>query len=187
LRSRFAARGSIGGADPDREDELKIPLKLPLLLVAVCAVACPSAALADGAASVSVTIPAGARTGTPFAVEVASSFSDAANGAEQLTAFLLPPTAGACPTRAVAPTGADVLLAGEAADQVLIVNALAGRLAVPGSWTACAYLVRGGVVTASASQRFSVSGAALHAAAASHPKAKHHKVKHHKAKAGHTP
>lgn len=167
---------------------MKTHLKLLLIAAAAFAAVGPPGALAD--TGVALTVPSGATTGTPLSIGVASSYDDGANGSELLTVFLVPPTGGPCPARAVAPAGAKVVLAREPADQVLIVNALSGALAVPGTWTACAYLTLGGVVTAAASQPLAVSGPAIAnagAAPSGHQKAKHHKAKHHKAKHHHKP
>ncbi len=103
-------------------------------------------------------MPASVHTGRQAPFEVTSSFTQGANGSEALTVFLIAPPDRTCPADAVAPAGADSVLSGEAADQVLIVNALSGVLDVPGAWTACAYLTAGGSVTASASQPLTVTG-----------------------------
>jgi hypothetical protein len=153
-----------------------------LTLAMLAGLAAAPAGAAAAPPSLSLTTPATASTGSELPVGVNASFTDGANGSQALTLFLIRPGAGGCPASGVAPSGAEVLLSREPADQVLIVSEITSKLSVPGSWTVCAYLGASGAVTASASQAVAVSGAPMAQAVVSKVK-KHHK---HHAKTKHS-
>lgn len=142
--------------------------------------AAPAGALADAPTALSINVASSSTTGASIPIGVNASFTGGDNGSQALTLFLLPPGAGACPADGVAPSGAQVLLSHEAADQVLIVNALSNQFTMPGAWKVCAYMATPSSVTASASQAVAVTGKRLvQATAHKTSKAKHKTKQHH--------
>jgi hypothetical protein len=106
---------------------------------------------------VTMSVPKSAPKGQIVKFVVSSRFSDAGNGAEDMTIFLAPPSAPACPKTPRPPHGADVVLSNEPADRVLVVDAQSDHLEQSGHWGVCSYLVKGRKITAKASASLQVS------------------------------
>lgn len=129
-----------------------------LTSVALVSATAATSAMADPAATLTVTAPATASTGSDLPINLVGAFAQTGSDSQTVSLFVVPPAAGTCPAGEAPPATADVVVVDLPVDPVVVLNASSDALYVPGTWTVCAYLGDQGTVVAAASQAVAVSG-----------------------------